>query len=63
MFTGLVSDVAQVMAVEDRNGLRRITLESAYPIGALQLGASVAHAGVCLTVVEFGERSIPGKAS
>lgn len=61
MFTGLVSDVGLVKAVEDRNGLRRITLTSAYPVSALQIGASVTHAGVCLTVVEFGERPVPGK--
>jgi riboflavin synthase len=63
MFTGLVSDVGRVKAVEDRNGLRRITMMSGYPTSALQIGASVTHAGVCLTVVEFGERPVPGKAN
>ena len=63
MFTGLVSDVGLVKAVEDRKGLRRITLTSAYPASALQIGASVTHAGGCLTVVEFGELPVPGKAS
>jgi riboflavin synthase len=61
MFTGLVTDVGRVKAVEDSNGLRRITVESAYPASSLQMGASVQHNGVCLTVVEFGERPIPGK--
>ncbi|MBI1360517.1 MAG: riboflavin synthase [Alphaproteobacteria bacterium] len=61
MFTGLVSDVGRVTKVEDRNGLRRITMDSAYPVSALQMGASVTHGGVCLTLVEFGERAIPGK--
>lgn len=61
MFTGLVSDVGRVAAVEDRNGLRRITMESAYPVSALQMGASITHAGVCLTLVEFGERPVAGK--
>jgi riboflavin synthase len=55
MFTGLVSDVGRV--VEDRPGLRRLKVESAYPVAALQMGASVMHAGCCLTVVEFGERA------
>ena len=62
MFTGLVSDVASVKGVEDREGLRRITVESAYPANALQIGASITHAGVCLTVVAFGERRGEGKA-
>jgi len=57
MFTGLVSDVGRVRSVEDSNGLRRITVESAYPASAIQTGASIQHSGVCLTVVEFGERS------
>ena len=56
MFTGLVTDVGRVRSVEDSNGLRRITLDSSYPASALQMGASVQHSGVCLTVVEFGER-------
>ena len=57
MFTGLVTDVGRVKAVEDSNGLRRVTVESAYPVSALQMGASVQHSGVCLTLVEFGEKS------
>src|SRR5262245_41036863 len=57
MFTGLVTDVGRVKAVEDSNGLRRITIESKYPVSSLQMGASVQHNGVCLTLVEFGERS------
>jgi riboflavin synthase len=56
MFTGLVSDVGRVTALEDRNGLRRLTVESSYPVSALQMGASVMHSGVCLTLVEFGAR-------
>ena len=50
MFTGIVQGVARVAAVEDRAGLR--TLRLAFPRGfdaQLQVGASVAVAGVCLT--------------
>jgi riboflavin synthase len=56
LFTGLVTDVGRVKAVEDTNGLRRITVESKYPVSSLQMGASVQHNGVCLTLVEFGEQ-------
>jgi riboflavin synthase len=56
MFTGLVTDIGRVVRAEDANGLRRLTVESVYPVSALQMGASVMHAGVCLTLVEFGER-------
>lgn len=61
MFTGLITDIGRVVKVEDRTGLRRITLESRYPVSALQMGASVTHAGCCLTLVEFGPR--PDKGS
>lgn len=57
MFTGLVSDVGKVTSVEDVNGLRRVRVEGVYPASAIQMGASIQHSGVCLTVVEFGERS------
>ena len=54
MFTGLVTDVGRVASIEDVNGLRRITMRSQYRVDQLQMGASVQHSGVCLTLVEFG---------
>jgi riboflavin synthase len=57
MFTGLVTDVGTVASVEDANGIRRLRVESGYPVSALQMGASVEHSGVCLTLVEFGARA------
>ena len=54
MFTGLVTDVGRVASIEDTNGLRRITMRSQYRVDQLQMGASVQHSGVCLTLVEFG---------
>ena len=54
MFTGLVSDVGRVKSVEDVNGLRRLRVEGRYPASSIQMGASIEHSGVCLTVVEFG---------
>ncbi|MFT3724824.1 MAG: riboflavin synthase [Hyphomonadaceae bacterium] len=56
MFTGLVTDVGHVKSVEDANGLRRVRVEGVYPASAIQMGASIQHSGVCLTVVDFGER-------
>lgn len=57
MFTGLVTDVGHVKSVEDTNGLRRVRVEGVYPASAIQMGASIQHSGVCLTVVDFGERA------
>ena len=51
MFTGIVQGVAQVAALTDRPGLRSFTLQ--FPPGfcaGLEIGASVACDGVCLTV-------------
>ncbi|MEO1642161.1 MAG: riboflavin synthase [Pseudomonadota bacterium] len=56
MFTGLVTDVGRIRKVEDRNGLRRFEVESAFEADSIEMGASVMHAGVCLTVVDFGAR-------
>jgi riboflavin synthase len=54
MFTGLVSDVGRVASVEDANGVRRVTVRSHYRPEHLQMGASIQHSGVCLTLVDFG---------
>ena len=54
MFTGLVTDIGTIKASEDGNGLRRFRVQSAYPVDAIQMGASIMHSGVCLTVVEYG---------
>ena len=54
MFTGLVTDVGTIRKAEDRNGLRRFEVECAYPADSIEMGASIMHAGVCLTVVDFG---------
>jgi riboflavin synthase len=55
MFTGIVTDVGEVVAVEPRaEGLRRIKVACGYPVDSIAIGASIAHSGVCLTVVETG---------
>jgi riboflavin synthase len=61
MFTGIVQGVATVTHIEDRPGLRSLTLR--LPPGGdegLALGASVACDGVCLTATA---RPAPGHAS
>jgi len=53
MFTGIVTDVGRVRAIAKR-GDTRIEIETAYDIHAIDLGASIACSGPCLTVVEKG---------
>ena len=53
MFTGLVSDIGQVRHVEKR-GDTHLVIATHYDVAAMDVGASVACAGVCLTVVDKG---------
>lgn len=55
MFTGIVTDVGRVRAVRETNRDRRFEIETAFDLSTVDLGASIAHAGCCLTVVEKGE--------
>jgi riboflavin synthase len=56
MFTGIVTDVGEIRSVEMRaNNLHRLTIFTRYPRSELVDGASVACAGVCLTVTGTGE--------
>jgi riboflavin synthase len=55
MFTGIVTDVGRVRAVRDTNRDRRFEIETAFDLATLEIGASVSHAGCCLTVVDKGE--------
>ncbi|MBB6250254.1 riboflavin synthase [Nitrospirillum iridis] len=53
MFTGLITDVGQVTAVE-RRGDTRFTIATGFDLETVAIGASIACNGVCLTVVEKG---------
>lgn len=54
MFTGIITDVGVIDAIEQRGDLR-IRVRSAYDMDTVDLGASIACSGVCLTVVDKGE--------
>ena len=53
MFTGIITDVGRVRAVE-RQGDTRFTIETVFDMETVPIGASIANNGVCLTVVEKG---------
>jgi riboflavin synthase len=55
MFTGIVTDTGRVRAIADTARDRRFEIETAFDLSTLDLGASVSHAGCCLTIVEKGE--------
>lgn len=52
MFTGIVTALGEVKAVERQSGLTRLTVESPYDHATVEIGASICHDGCCLTVVE-----------
>jgi riboflavin synthase len=52
MFTGLISDVGEVIEIEEAGELRRFGVACHYEAASIPIGASIAHAGVCLTVVD-----------
>src|ERR1700727_2491842 len=51
MFTGIISDVGQIIDITPSGELNRLTIASAYDAGTIPLGASIANSGACLTVV------------
>lgn len=55
MFTGIITDIGKVRAIRDTNRDRRFEIETAYDLATIDIGASIAHSGCCLTVVEKGE--------
>ena len=54
MFTGIVTDVGTVRSAEQRGDLR-LVIGTAYDLDTIDLGASIACSGVCLTVVDKGD--------
>ncbi|HKL06979.1 MAG TPA: riboflavin synthase [Roseovarius sp.] len=54
MFTGIITDVGRVRQL-DKLGDLRARIASAYDMAGVDIGASIACDGVCLTVVDKGE--------
>jgi riboflavin synthase len=58
MFTGIVTDVGQVVEVaQERSGDRgrRLTIATRLPLAEIPLGGSIATSGICFTAVDKGE--------
>lgn len=54
MFTGIVTDIGEVRRLERRGDLRA-RIGTAYDTDTIDIGASIACSGVCLTVVQMGK--------
>ncbi len=55
MFTGIITDIGEVLATDRAGGDMRARIRTAYDTAGIDLGASIASDGVCLTVVALGE--------
>lgn len=58
MFTGIVQGKGQVIQIEDKPGLRRLTIAMPTLLEGLAIGASVAVNGTCLTAVSFDQETV-----
>ena len=54
MFTGIVTDIGTIAKVT-QSGDTRFDVLTAYDTDTIDLGASISHSGVCLTVIEKGK--------
>lgn len=63
MFTGIITDVGEVARIEPRNDVRRLTILTRYDTAGIELGASIACSGVCLTVVATDEATFDVEAA
>lgn len=53
MFTGIITDIGTITAVETRGDLH-VRIACGYDTGSIDIGASIACSGACMTVVELG---------
>jgi riboflavin synthase len=56
MFTGIITDIGTVTRIEKR-GDTLFTIATSYPTATIDLGASIACSGCCLTVMAKGNTS------
>lgn len=54
MFTGIITDVGTITGLEQRGDLRA-RIQTGYETASIDIGASIASDGVCLTVVALGD--------
>lgn len=54
MFTGIITDIGEVISTEQRGDLKA-RIKTSYDSAGIDIGASIAHDGVCLTVIALGD--------
>lgn len=54
MFTGIITDIGEVVETEQRGDLRA-RIKTSYDTATIDIGASIACDGVCLTAITLGD--------
>ena len=62
MFTGIITDIGRVRAV-NQSGDTRYEIETQFDMSDIDIGASIACSGTCLTVIEKGDNWFAAEAS
>lgn len=57
MFTGIVTDIGEIIDIGDSDGGRRLTIGCGDDAGTIAIGASIACSGICLTVTDRGTQA------
>ena len=55
MFTGLITDLGRIQRVDRKCDDVRLEIGTAYDLASVEMGASIACSGACLTVIEKGD--------
>lgn len=55
MFTGIITDIGKLDKISELDQGKRFRVISKYDVASIDIGASIAHSGVCLTVTNKNE--------
>jgi len=56
MFTGIITDIGEIVSLEDHGSTKRVGISCGYPLDSIPIGASIANDGICLTVTTLDAR-------
>lgn len=55
MFTGIITDIGEILSVDTNSGDRAFKIKTNYDTASIDIGASIACSGCCLTAIELGD--------
>lgn len=57
MFTGIITDIGTIAGMKKSDGVIELKINCHYQADSIDIGASIACAGICLTVIEKGQEN------